>query len=540
MNMIRKLIPATLFSAALAALALLAACTSGELPGGADLPASSADPDRVPIRLQPVYLTPDAATPDADASSSSSDDAGTDADTADTGITRAVINPDNTNSWQEGDAVGLFIVKGEGKLMAEGNWVDNAKLTYSGGTWHCALPEGRQYYPRDERLHFYAYTPYQEGYKATVQTASYPADQRGGCPPLVCVAQKKGVTKTHDPVPLAFSPLAAILELRVTNGYRQAPGGRVSELLMVTLLRRRTQFKYQLGTDLYQEVNMADTVLPYRVEQPGDPDYATTYTFRACLPQQTIIWGEHFVFTHMPLVKNSTTQRRLDYRPGASKKLELGHVYPYEIGLNPSVGSPDVEYKVGDLYPERGLPLGVVYELIGSSGSSTGGQQEPSSPHGRVVSLFEVNGMQWGTEDTLAPGYVSIETGDAKNGRVNMKTLYDANGAGFDKYPLFGWAAGLNPTFPDYTDGAGELKVVWYIPAQYEAGDMLGQTDKINEALRKAGYKEMNEAGKDYFMTSTSSEVFFTSVQRAEGNMVFDARSKSETEDTWCRAILEF
>lgn len=69
---------------------------------------------------------------------------------------------------------------------------------------------------------------------------------------------------------------------------------------------------------------------------------------------------------------------------------------------------------------------------------------------------------------------------------------------------------------------------------------MIGQTDKINEALRKAGYKEMNEAGKDYFMTSTSSELFFTSVQRAEGNMVFDARSKSQTEDTWCRAILEF
>lgn len=65
MTMIRKLIPATLSAAAaaLAALALLAACTSGELPGGADLPASSADPDRVPIRLQPVYLTPDAAPP---------------------------------------------------------------------------------------------------------------------------------------------------------------------------------------------------------------------------------------------------------------------------------------------------------------------------------------------------------------------------------------------------------------------------------------------------------------------------------------------
>lgn len=535
--MIRKLIPATLFSAALAALALLAACTSGELPGGADLPASAADPDRVPIRLQPVYLTPDAATPAADASSS----AGTDTDNAPDaapGITRAVINPDNTNSWQEGDAVGLFIVKGEGRLMAEGNWVDNAKLTYSGGTWHYALPEDRQYYPRDERLHFYAYTPYEEGYKATVQTASYPADQRGGCPPLVCVAQKKGVTKTHDPVPLAFSPLAAILELRVTNGYRNAPGGRVSELLMVSLLRRSTQFKYQLGTDLYQEVNMADTVLPYRVEQPGDPDYATTYTFRACLPQQTIIWGEHFVFTHMPLVKNSTTQRRLDYRPGASKKLELGHVYPYEIGLNPSLGSPDVEYKVGDLYPERGLPLGVVYELIGSSGSSTGGQQEPSSPHGRVVSLFEVNGMQWGTEDTGAPGYVSIKTPDLKNGRVNMKTLYDANGAGFDKYPLFGWAAGLNPTPPDYTDGA--LKVVWYVPAQYEAEDMLHQTDKINEALRKAGYKEMNEAGKNCFMTSTSTEGSFTGLYYVSGAVVNNHFSKSETEDIWCRAILEF
>ena len=531
MTMIRKLIPATLSAAAatLAALALLAACTSGELPGGTDLPASSADPDRVPIRLQPVYLTPDAATP--------ADDDADDAEDA-PGTTRAVINPDNSNSWQEGDAVGLFIVKGEGKLMAEGNWVDNAKLTYSGGTWHCALPEDRQYYPRDERLHFYAYTPYEEGYKATVQTASYPADQRGGCPPLVCVARKKGVTKTHDPVPLAFSPLAAILEVRVKNGYWQAPGGRVSELLMVSLLRRSTQFKYQLGTDLYQEVSMRDTVLPYRVEQPGDPDYATTYTFRACLPQQTIMWGDNFVFTHMPLVKNSTTQRRLDYSPNLSKKLELGHVYPFEIGLNPHPGPPDVEYKVGDFYLERGLPLGVVYELIGSSGSSSGGQQEPSSAHGRVVSLFEVNDMQWGTEDTGAPGYVGIETGDQNNGRVNMKTLYDANGAGFDKYPLFGWAAGLNPTPPDYTDGT--LKGVWYIPARNEAGDMIGQTDKINEALRKAGYKEMNEAGKDYFMTSTSSELFFTSVQRAEGNMVFDARSKSQTEDTWCRAILEF
>lgn len=530
--MIRKLtLP---LAAAAAALALLAACTAAD-PLADDRPLTTTpaddDPRRpVPIRLEPACVAmPDAA--DADAAPGDPASAATTP-----GATRAVMNPDYSNSWQEGDAVGLYIVKGDAGLQSDGsNWVNNLKMTYTGGKWQYTLPEGKECYPSDgEKLSFYAYHPYLPYIAGNRLPFVYADDQRNAYSVRIYHAQTTGVGKTHDPVPLAFVPLAAMVEVKVKNSAKGHPGGRASELLVVTLQGCKREFTYWLGTWPDPVEPGTHSVIFRRVEQPGDAGYATSYTYRALIPAQTLPRGTQLVFSHSPVwTDHPGDQPQLRYTLPKDMKLEWGHYNRFEVTLEPKGTLERYLYKVGVLYPspgDCGLPLGVVYE---TEGGATSGE------HGKIVGLSEVNHLQWGTEDPLAPGYAGIATPDKDNGRVNMNTLYGASGGSFPAtYPLFRWAAGLNASPPDYADRA--QKGVWYVPAEKEALEMLIQTDKINKALKSAGYKEMNEAGKTYFMTSTSDEGQFIGLDYLNGRIIANNCPKSQTGAYWCRPILEF
>lgn len=529
--MIRKLtLP---LAAAAAALALLAACTAAD-PLADDRPLTTTpaddDPRRpVPIRLEPACVAmPDAA--DADAAPGDPASAA-----ATPGATRAVMNPDYSNSWQEGDAVGLYIVKGDAGLQSDGsNWVNNLKMTYTGGKWQYTLPEGKECYPSDgEKLSFYAYHPYLPYIAGNRLPFVYADDQRNAYSVRIYHAQTTGVGKTHDPVPLAFVPLAAMVEVKVKNSAKGHPGGRASELLVVTLQGCKREFTYWLGTWPDPVEPSTHSVIFRRVEQPGDAGYATSYTYRALIPAQTLPRGTQLVFSHSPVQTDRPgDQPQLRYTLPKDVKLEWGHYNRFEVTLEPKVDPNELQfsYVVGSLYPADGLPLGVVYEIAGGVGDGDSG---------KLVGLSEVNHLQWGTEDPTAPGYAGIATQDIVNGRTNMNTLYGASGGSFPAtYPLFRWAAGLNPSPPDYADRA--QKGVWYVPAEKEAEDMLLQTVKINEALKRAGYKEMNEAGKTYFMTSTSNEANFIGLLYFNAHIKDSSPLKSRTEMYWCRPILEF
>lgn len=530
--MIRKLtFP---LAAAAAALALLAACTAAD-PLADDRPAAPApddDPRRpVPIRLEPACVAmPDAAGPDAGPAHPGTPSA------AAPPATRAVTNPDYSNSWQEGDAVGLYIVKGDAGLQTDGsNWVNNLKMTYTGGKWQYTLPEGKECYPSDgEKLSFYAYYPYEEAYKPEYGVLwDFLYDQRNRSEKYPCLAQTTGVGKTHDPVPLAFVPLAAMVEVKVKNSAKGHPGGRASELLVVTLQGCTNGFVCVVGKWPAPVEPGNHYVMFRRVEQPGDADYATSYTYRALIPAQTLPRGTQLVFSHSPVwTDRPADQPQLRYTLPKDVKLEWGHYNRFEVTLEPKGTLENYLYKVGAIYPQPdcGLPLGVVYETEGDA---------DDGEHGKIVGLSEVNHLQWGTEDPRVPGYAGIATPNAGNGRLNMNTLYGAHGGSFPAtYPLFRWAAGLNPTPTDYADRA--QKEVWYVPAEKEALDMLIQADKINKALKSAGYKEMNEAGKDYFMTSTSNEGNFIGLGYLNGSIMTNNCPKSQSKEYWCRPILEF
>lgn len=71
---------------------------------------------------------------------------------------RMATNIDFSNSWEEGDEVGIYAVKGNKGLQAENNYINNLKLTYDGTKWILNAPI---YYPNDgENLSFYAYYPF--------------------------------------------------------------------------------------------------------------------------------------------------------------------------------------------------------------------------------------------------------------------------------------------------------------------------------------------------------------------------------------------
>lgn len=140
----------------------------------------------------------------------------------------------NFNStWQNGDKIGVYIVKGGGTLLQSGNYADNVEFTYSGGTWIPATP---QYYPNDGgNLSFYAYYPYDSGMSnPNAYTFNVPTDQAFNDGEYYkkndfLWAKLENVTKSNNAVPLQFSHALAMIEIAITDNVNTAPSVNLLE-----------------------------------------------------------------------------------------------------------------------------------------------------------------------------------------------------------------------------------------------------------------------------------------------------------------------
>ena len=440
---------------AVTALFLLASCNGEEMPG-MEVPAQTDPPQE--IRFEMAYATP-ATAPD-------------------NGIpgTRVVTSTDGTytNTWENGDEVGVFIVKGNAGLQSSGNWVDNVKMTFDGGNWSYTLPPGKAYYPTDEPLGFYAYYPYSDAFNPVSQSLTLPADQSGQTDPAglyLFTARTTGVRNRSEAVRLEFSPALAMVELSLTGG---GDGGRLNDRIAATMEGCKTGYTLALETGKTETEGDVSPVTLRRVEQPGDADYRTNYTYRALVPAQTTAANsELFRFTY----KNTGMDKKLSYSPEAAVVLEAGQVKPFEITLKPAI-DPSHEYKVGDIYPHNGLPMGVVYE-VGDGGRP-----------GRIV-YHESLYTTWGKK-LLIPDNES-------SGKANMKAVYEANGRSFDGLPPFQWADGLNPSGTEYTDNA---KGIWYLPAHDELEAVCNLWDSLADSFKKLSFPDKDS---QHFGSSTLS-----------------------------------
>lgn len=217
--------------------------------------------------------------------------------------------------WENGDEIGVFAVSystgtTEVELKPSGNYIHNVKLTYNGDTW---TPERELYFDGDNSLSFYAYYPYDEGaadptnivfnVKANQGTAkNYSASDL-----LTAKADNGGAgysKETHatTPILLSFSHALSLVQLEIPV---QGKGYGPSENLAVTLQKVRTGATLNLGAVTGPKVTLSATatntenITMYRVEQPDNPNYGTTYTYRALVPAQTVTEGVSlFRFEH--------------------------------------------------------------------------------------------------------------------------------------------------------------------------------------------------------------------------------------------------
>lgn len=128
---------------------------------------------------------------------------------------------DFTSTWENGDKIGVYIVKGSGGLLASGNYADNVQFTYNNGTWATATP---QYYPNDgDNLSFYAYYPYDAGMtNPNTYTFNVPIDQASNNGEYYkkndfLWAKLENVSRSNNAVALQFSHALAMIEIAITD-----------------------------------------------------------------------------------------------------------------------------------------------------------------------------------------------------------------------------------------------------------------------------------------------------------------------------------
>lgn len=488
--MIRRLVYA--LAPVATALLLLASCHNEELPE-VKLPAKTESPQK--IRFEMAYATsnvsPDKGTP----------------------VTRISTSTDGsyTNSWEDGDEVGVFILKGNAGLQNTGNWVDNMKMTYSNGDWIYTLPSGKEYYPADEALSFYAYYPYTDGLDPISNLATLPIDQSWLTnieDRYIFTARTTGIQNSSEPVRLEFSSALAIIELSLKSG---GDGGRLTDRMVVTLEGCQTNYVINLESGQTKATGKVHTITLRRVEQPDDADYRTKYTYQAIVPAQTLEAGEvKFSFTYGfkgedPMIHNLAN----------NVTLEQGWVKPFEITLTPVI-DPDHKYEVGDVYPHKGFPIGVVYEV------------DESGQHGKIV-YRECTLTSWGKKGWILE--------NEESGRANMRAVYNANSQSFDGYPAFQWANSLNPTDTEYTDNA---KGIWYLPALNELRALCSQWDNLADSFEKLSLP--NREDNNFGSSSSSSNVMYPFLYRNPSNPNLFGRGdgNKETFPTYFFAIMEF
>lgn len=140
--------------------------------------------------------------------------------------TKVATDYNFSSSWQNGDKIGVYIVKGGG-LQASGNYADNVEFTYNSGTWTTSTP---LYYPNDgDKLSFYAYYPYDADMTTPLAyTFNVPIDQAFNNGEYYkkndfLWAKLEDITKSDDAVVLQFSHALAMVEISISDNVITAP-----------------------------------------------------------------------------------------------------------------------------------------------------------------------------------------------------------------------------------------------------------------------------------------------------------------------------
>lgn len=401
--------------------------------------------------------------------------------------TRVATSGDNsyTSTWEEGDEIGVYIVKGNAGLQPSGNWVENAKLTYNGGEWTPSTP---LCYPQDfETLNFYAYYPYLDNlmnptdFVFSVQEDQRPADYISKNDFLAAK-----VTDHHydsNPVILRFSHLFAMVELKaISSGI----GAQMSDEVIVTV-----KAKSGANINSFEQTSIENYdkfIKMHRMEQETDANYTTSYTYRAFIPAQSEGLRGPFDF----FLEQGNITRTLSYTPSSPEFLKPGEVQRHIVTLQSA--EDDYQYAVGDYYPHKGFPiLGIVYSLADPV--------DDKSKHGLIVGLEEGTDLAWSSHSEE-----QLYASENEKGISNMNKVFHID-PDFGNHPVFAWIHGFNNADEDYSDS--NALHIWYLPA-YDELKSLGivsglNTNGLDDKLVAAGGESLRV--KRYWSSTEFSDL---------------------------------
>lgn len=276
-------------------------------------------------------------------------------------VSKASTDLDFTSQWENGDAIGLYIVKktaGATVAPSAASYAANVKLTYNSTTqkW---TPETPLYFPAgktgDYVVDFYAYYPYTAEMDPADPTFSILTNQSAktgektnfSLSDLMWGATRE-VSRQTTPVTLTLAHKLSIVELEIESPSR---GVGPSDETAVALLRHMPTAAFDFSTGTVTEARDEPlNIGMHRVQAVDGPDYWTKYTYRAIVPPQTITAGSklfrivhegrEMFFSEMLAADATTTSGRAD-RYKITLPL-IFHTAPVEPGTF-MMGSPDYE-----------------------------------------------------------------------------------------------------------------------------------------------------------------------------------------------------
>lgn len=430
--------------------------------------------------------------------------------------TRVATDTDLVSCWEEGDEVGIFAAKSiqgvQNNLQASGNYLDNIKLTYTGGQW---VSESPIYYPNDgEYISFYAYYPYDTSLTDPTSYDFEVAIMQEGTDYNTSdflIAKTGLISKSNEPVQLSFKHQLAVIQVEVFREYSM-PYLDGDFAVTLTSVQTGVTIDFNKPAGTFSLTGTVQDVGMHKTDTRG-------YIYRAVIPAQDL--NQNTKITFIQTTNGKEINR--EYTALAGTVLTPGKAHKYKITLGYGV-DPEHVYEIGDVYPHVGPVIGIVYEI------TNGGK------NGKIISLDEVSGLQWAnhTNDHGAADYTKGINNMYDIAQYINKTNYE-----WDDFPVFNWIHSKNDSHEDYSDP--DAKGVWYLPAQSEGlvisarYNTYGQA-AFNSKLIYAGGVALRNA--DYWLSTTYGTVYTFRLNMSGGNTMNNSQKTYTTYPARC--ILAF
>lgn len=357
--------------------------------------------------------------------------------------------------FSKGDTIGVYIVRGDSFLKSSGNYIDNSPWIYDGIMWkHVGKP---LLYPQDaDKIAVFAYYPYKKNVDPTsieISVGENQTEEENELNDFMTAIQKDIISKDEQ-ISLYFTHQLSLVQVKV-NGLGE--GAIIdTKSLKVKLLDCIIKANYNFNDKMVIIKNGSSDIEMKLVD-------SVNFIYRAWLPPQKKN-GDLLSFTQQSVT--FLYDREVDLLPN--------EVSVIDVSLDPNLDLSH-RYRIGDIYPYKGFPLGVVCWIKDNKMKGT---------EGKIISLQQRD-LMWSSE------VVGINT-SSENGQYNTELI--VNNYNISNYPAFKWCV-------DYGED-------WYFPAEDEVLAFKDIIKDLNNTL--INYEGMTIQNKFYWSSSASDNLSFS------------------------------